>query len=330
MKTNHKTIYLPNDIEKFRTKDGENSFDFTDVVFECEIDFQVILFHNKFDNVCFRNSIFKNNVSFTKTVFKHAASFEKSMFYDDVSFTKTSFNGIVDFSEAQFKNDVYFTRTNFSSEAYFFECIFEKNAHFLFAQFYKFAGFYKSIFDNEANFVNAYIKGPVDFSEVKFKSADFSGLVIEQHAIFNEIEIKDLSRETCRIIKHEFLKNNNRIEALRFYQKEMKSYYKEMISKKWYKHIPEIIILSLNWISNNYGLSWIRSVVFTVGIGTLFYFLYLHCVGTSFTWEQFVQFLNPAHSYDIIEGAYVVDGLARIFVGYGYYQTISAFRKHRL
>lgn len=110
------------------------------------------------------------------------------------------------------------------------------------------------------------------------------------------------------------------------------------------------VSLYLNKYSNNHGLNWIRGVWFTLIISFFFFFLSLLTLqNKNFEWgyttffdfvsviksnlPYYGQFLYPAHSFDIFKkfdpGAFFIiwDWLGRIFVSYGFYQVIKAFRK---
>jgi hypothetical protein len=105
----------------------------------------------------------------------------------------------------------------------------------------------------------------------------------------------------------------------------------------------DIFTLWLNKISNLHGESWVRTLgVFFLLIVPFIYLLFLWRIGRAFTstefdcnliWKYF-EFLNPAHNKFIdatkeVNGiAILIDFVGRVFVAYGIYQFIAAFRKH--
>ncbi len=110
--------------------------------------------------------------------------------------------------------------------------------------------------------------------------------------------------------------------------------------------VSDRVLLWFNKWSNNYGKSYIRSILFTLIVP--FPFFYLSILGTNhfeFNYnitgssileglKYFIQFLVPTHKFNYIEENpnfmfYLFDFLGRIFVGYGIYQTIQAFRKFK-
>ena len=138
----------------------------------------------------------------------------------------------------------------------------------------------------------------------------------------------------------------------RFYLKIDDSvlFLKESFKKLWHGHkisrsISNIIVLSLNAISNRFGSSYITGIIFTLSVATLFFNLALSHIGDyvftanigDWEWRYFVQFINPTHRFDYMklvdvnprQWFFIWDFLGRIFIGYGIYQTIQAFRKYR-
>jgi hypothetical protein len=98
------------------------------------------------------------------------------------------------------------------------------------------------------------------------------------------------------------------------------------------------LLLFLNLISNNNGRSWFQGIIFTLGVGLLFFTLYLNTLGISFAagscYQDYVLFITSFPKLQI-ESYYneswitqLVIWLGRIFISYGIYQTIASFRKY--
>lgn len=119
------------------------------------------------------------------------------------------------------------------------------------------------------------------------------------------------------------------------------------------KLFSENIGFRLNWFSNNHGESWLVALVFTIGVGLVFFIASIwgltHWGDGKTLWDNIHKlpgFMLPTHSYDylskdIIETTKATyphlkvnlwhtlwDFMGRIFVGYGIFQFISAFRRH--
>lgn len=152
-----------------------------------------------------------------------------------------------------------------------------------------------------------------------------------------------------------FQKQGDSIRALEYQAREVESHY-QLLS--WFnKGFPYINSDKLNlWFnkwSNNFGRYWMRGVLFTFCTGILFfYFLILSTKEYSFGFPisfdpnfvaSYLRFLNPFRFREletlftfsnnqlvinITYWSYVWDFLGRVFITYGFYQTIQAFRRY--
>ena len=110
--------------------------------------------------------------------------------------------------------------------------------------------------------------------------------------------------------------------------------------------------LWLNKLSNDFGRDWGRGVVFSLGVGLLFFFLLLwttdnYSIHGLWRWDDrlvpsFFRFMNPLRFFDLEtlftkdkvslvslnSSSYFVDFFGRVWLAYGYYQTIQAFRRY--
>ena len=193
---------------------------------------------------------------------------------------------------------------------------------------------------NKASFFN------VDFKSFRFFSIYKSNIESSffSQCTFNEkiysFDVDDMDRdddhakyESYKQLKSALLKSNNIPVALKMHSKMYSHFFRTKEASFWDK-----IILIFNRLSNKHGISWSRGVLFVLLSGLLFFFLYklflgIDVFGFSKNFKYYLLFLNPAHSFEFMtdykpnEWAYVVDFISRIFIGYGYYQTVQAFRK---
>ena len=114
--------------------------------------------------------------------------------------------------------------------------------------------------------------------------------------------------------------------------------YKALLRSK--KIDYDTVLLLLNWLSNDNGRSWPRGVIFTLVIGLLFFTLYLKTIGTSFNlyyhYQDYIVFISSFPKLELEKYSCennnwttkLVVWLSRIFISYGIYQTIAAFRKY--
>lgn len=114
------------------------------------------------------------------------------------------------------------------------------------------------------------------------------------------------------------------------------------------KTVQEFTLLGLNTLSNNNGLSWTRGIIFTISVSFIFYTIFAFINReiyltinvneiikyTPIFWKNVMRYLlifnfDQIENYkDITAWAMFLFLIGKIFIGYGIYQTISAFRKH--
>jgi hypothetical protein len=114
--------------------------------------------------------------------------------------------------------------------------------------------------------------------------------------------------------------------------------HKQLLKSK--KFSSDSILLFLNWISNNNGRSWLRGVFFTIIVSAIFCFLYFITLNIeSHQYPNYKELILFVTSYPKLElekfeiqnkswEISLIIWLARIFISYGIYQTITAFRKY--
>lgn len=125
----------------------------------------------------------------------------------------------------------------------------------------------------------------------------------------------------------------------KFKSKELEAYDKSLKFSK--NRLTKTNLFFSKW-SNNFGRDWGRGILFTVIVAIWLYFLYA-CFTFGFTSKpsfdnlQFhlkylIKFLSPIHKFTEFKDyenvvSVFFDYLGRIFVAYGIYQTVTAFRK---
>ncbi len=196
-----------------------------------------------------------------------------------------------------------------------------------------------------------------NIEKMTLKSAINTGVIEVENTNIQIIE----ERKTARLLKDSALKSGNAIDALEFRKKEMDLLKKEIVSK------DSKFILWLNRVSNSHGTSWSRGILFTIICSTVFYLLFLLTsrpdeiyalfTGQPVTWTWSLDIANGINyvwslnfldalstwikSFDfhviwwlvILKVIQLVIGvifyiIGKIAIGYGIYQTISAFRKY--
>ncbi|HLX93904.1 MAG TPA: hypothetical protein VKR32_19610 [Puia sp.] len=143
----------------------------------------------------------------------------------------------------------------------------------------------------------------------------------------------------------------DRVNALDQQARELDAYY-HSLKKKFPNNFIDLVNLWFNKVSNDFGRNWLLGVIFTFSFGIIAFllivessfehFLGLQSFSTAALFATFFKFMNPIRFFNTDElfGAaagkprleltgwsYVIDFTARIFIAYGYYQTIQAFRR---
>lgn len=292
--------------------------------------------------------------NFFNTVFTDLADFYKCDFHYDIIFLKTDFLGTTVFSASTFWNKALFTYSLIDKELILRGTNFESGVDFSL-----------SIGRKEINCFGLVVKDFVHDKVILMENEDYDN-AYERCVTEDALIPIENKRETYRILKQTLVSQGNISESLFFKVREKETLRVELrkqrfiesdANKKWrwvkkssfYIGIClDRVNLWLNKRSNYYGKSYGRAVVFVVLVGGLFF--YLSCIFSPsfvpawhFDWSTFClgvsyffQFLLPTHKFDYmgdvssdVTAFYIFDFLGRLFVGYGIYQFIQAFRKYR-
>jgi hypothetical protein len=238
----------------------------------------------------FSGFVFPGNISFKKVQFSKDARFRRAKFTGEANFWQAKFSGWANFWSAQFSGKPDFGQAQFSGNAYFEHAQF-KNVNFQLAKFSgkayfrdaKFSGvsdFKKAKFLEDANFENIEIE---KFSSIKMIDTYFynvSGLfefVEENDKVFKKL------RKRSWTLKTEFLPKNFKLilgdgvmarypviaRQIRddIYLMDKRERNSKMKGKKkcWYKSL-----YFLWWLFANYGRSFKRWAVWSLGFALIF------------------------------------------------------------
>ncbi|NIJ45359.1 hypothetical protein FHR24_001827 [Wenyingzhuangia heitensis] len=153
--------------------------------------------------------------------------------------------------------------------------------------------------------------------------------------------------KTVRTIKQQLQKTENRIDYDKFRSYELELYKKELQStKKWWN--GDLLILKLNSLFSNHGTSWGKALkmtlLFAFGFYSILYFVknwqnefdiingFNHFTSGYFKFMLVTNFYDPLSEKReflsrFVEWIPFIFG--KVFIGYGLYETIQAFRKYR-
>lgn len=289
--------------------------------------------------VYFENAIFEGNAKFDRCNFAmfncSSAKFKSSLLLNNAEFYLS-----VQFNGAKFENTLIAPNLNKDDTkcwADFSGCTFISNTYFDF-------GNWDSFICTRSTFVS-----PVSFHLTKIRYVDFIGTFFQSNVDFSNTNYPESTTETFRIIKSELLKAQDRAGYLYYQSKELNQYEKTTV--EWNKRPLEYFMLLLNRISTNHGVDWGRGVFFSLSVMIFFYVVYIITLpDRGFSWgytdwgsfleatdyvvKNFFIFIAIFRDSSFIEGtspnafSYFIDFIGRIFIGYGIYQTIQAFRKY--
>ena len=285
-------IFGEKDKEKDKEKVGATSLkdkvDFKDCVFTKEADFSETIFEQ---DTNFSRSIFCV-VSFQDTVFSKNVRFHETIFHNNVDFFNTSFKGLVDFYLVKFEDNQQFHTTDFLDRAIFSNTTFKGETQFIYNKVDK---------NSYINFESAKFEKSLDISRANFNcNLNFWNISIQDKNISKFTRYKDdfskhrkegtvpsvykQIRETYRIIKDNFYKQNNKVEGLCFYEKEMNVYLEEKREETNKKSPPKnrktfiekfreepilnvgqllVFISTILWAISKCLIFYIASVIFT-------------------------------------------------------------------
>ena len=217
-----------------------------------------------------------------------------------------------------------------NDEKIIFEGInFQKNCYFYGTKFNNFLIFDKVTFGDNVDFKHTTFNKGLDISKTTIKKemnfAKCSGLDSKESK-------KNTPIETYRIIKNNFLKLQNKIEANKFYSLELEKQGSLLLT--W----NDKAIYAAHELSSNFGRSWIRALIGILLIGFLTFlaidyemlFYILKC-GKDIAVYGFFETLKYSYllnrSKDFFDNHPFIFFLNKISLSYWYYQFVMATRK---
>lgn len=283
-------------------------------------------------------SIFKQVFEFLKNKLSSFSLIEKCIF-GEVKAKQSNFGIVTEFNNIEFSERVEFTELKSEKSTLKFKnCTFKKTTYF----------------DN-SNVLNIEFKSVFFHGITSFQFLNCIQLIKFETSYFEKIgffegiklgNLKSIDTNTIRTIKGQLLKSENKIEYLKYNALDQSKYFQKLSIKDY-----DYYVLWLNKKSNDFGRNWIKGVKFTLE-ASLFFFLLLIIINSfissnypltfsnkdsSFAGFSIIllEFLKFTFSLDFKNEEFQSNGvlyfifiIAKIFIGYGIYQTITAFRKY--
>ncbi|WP_323587670.1 pentapeptide repeat-containing protein [Aliarcobacter butzleri] len=212
--------------------------------YQCQfnnIDLNGMLFNS---NILFQNCQF-NNIDLTGTEFKYL-EFNTITKAKEIYFSSMKVNGRFELNNCTFDDNVYFDFSEFNDNVVFTKTVFKENINFHYTTFDKLAIFKNLNFEKNLNLEDTIFKDKTKFLKLEADVAN---------------------RETARIIKDSFEKQNNIIEANKFYALEMEKREKELDFKK---DFFEWFVFKIHGLSSNHSQDWTLALFWIINL-TFFY-----------------------------------------------------------
>lgn len=250
---------------------------------------------------------FNKHADFFKSKFEQGTlekDEEESINENDIGFKAINFKGLALFGDSEFKEKLIFKYVTF-----------ESFSHFRKAKLYKGLDLDYSNIQNEMNFFDVQ---KLDTKEAK----------------------SNTSQETYRIIKHNFEKIGNKIEANKYFafELEQKKINLEINkSSKW----TDYIVFQINWLSSEFGTNWLRvlGLICCIGIMTVG-FIHFELLKQLFfnpslfkleyvmkAFNEFFQYLYILNKSEALTSHPATLLFNKITLGYLYYQFLISIRK---
>ena len=348
-----------NDINNFSYPTEFNKVEFT----HCE--FKKLLLGKSIIRDCLFN---KSTIIEEANFYKHPLPenvnnvLDTSTIIDNSKFIEVDFQKEGDFKTVIFENQVEFVRCRFGDRGAFWNCSFntlifenirlEDKSHIYFGE----------TKGAMLQLVSSVLLGRIDFNNDDIKKLNLFGSVVR--GTLNRIKFnafKCENKETACILKDEELKRNNTIQALEYQAEEKKLLEIELNANKTWSNWADRFSLYLGKVFHNHGQNWLLALGWTIliWIGTFAVFslpnpiyyinseLNIFCsywgvLTSKEFWGDLVKYISPteyellsiyiktssAHGFIKFLGI-VVYFIGKIFIPYGVYEVIKAFRKYK-
>lgn len=329
------------------------NIDFTSIKFDSCIFNEPVIIRKitVYANFEFTNCTFEKDFILENLTIKGAARFWSSKFNSSFKLNNVRFEKLADFYNTYFTNTFILYKVDLIGTAVFTEAKFKNSVLFTYTKICDFLIFTRTIFDKGVDLSLALISGNIIYFESKINTyPDYKiNAHFDQDKYLSAVEVNGKipivnKLETYRILKKHSKNSNNQFLAIGFAKEETETYSK--LLKLTHKNIDSKGIFLLNRISNNHSTSWTLGILFTLTAGLLFFYLAMisssdYTIAFSIlNWKdlldmtsKYLIFLLPTHKFDDLYHltnplVLLFDILGRIFIGYGIYQTIQAFRKY--
>ncbi|MFW2591316.1 hypothetical protein ACN5PC_05260 [Aliarcobacter butzleri] len=175
-------------------------------------------------------------------------------------------------NDCKFKENVFFKEKILKEQFFFQNNEVFKNIDFFNMEFNGTCSFTNNKFKNELTFNYIIFNDLVIFNNSEIEDLFFQNTFFRKESNFLDIKLSKVgSRETARIIKDSFEKQNNIIEANKFYALEMKEREKELSPKK---DFFEWLVFKIHGLSSNHSQDWTLALFWIINLTFFYSYLY--------------------------------------------------------
>lgn len=218
--------------------------------------------------------------------------FSNCVFHGNADFFAQIFHGICRFENSHFKDSANFRGATFKKKVFFNKCIFEHNVRFIEAIFENKVSFWGAIFHDKVHFDSTVFKETFNFTKTQINKITLVNTNVEnanllEISAYDETNPKDPkpltkdnfeNKESARLIKAHFEKQNNITEANKYFVIEQEKYIDELKDKDNKTEggkLTKLFPLYINKLVSNFGTDWVRSIIvlFLWGFVSLFSFM---------------------------------------------------------
>ena len=266
----------------------------------------------------FENNTITQDISFENAIFQGETYFNNISFMCNANFKHVTFSNIAMFKESIFQKNADFYNATFKSNANFLSTAFKGNAYFPLSKFEGDAIFASAKFHKTFNCLNMFIKNFFLMDNVIIHYIKFNGLVHGNASYLkiiglNNNKIQPLNKnhfankESARLIKDHFEKQNNITEANKYFVIEQEKYIEELgnnENKTDDNRVRKLIPLYFNKIVSHFGTDWVRAILILLLWGIIADNIFLLTKGNNlvFDWKYFGFSVIVALSYIVTYG----------------------------
>jgi len=274
------------------------------------------------------NTVFNSNFKLHNTVLKEF-NIEDTDFEKHADFFKSNFlKGTLRENEIEKinENDIGFRAINFKGLALFGDTEFNEKLIFKYVTFENFNHFRKAKLHKGLDLDYSNIQNEMNFFDVQ--------------KLDTKEAKNNTSQETYRIIKHNFEKIGNKIEANKYFAFELeqkKINLENNKSSQW----TDYIVFQINWLSSEFGTNWLRVLGLICCIGALTVgFIHFELLRQLFfnpslfkpeyimkAVNEFFQYLYILNKSEALISHPATLLFNKITLGYLYYQFLISIRK---